>query len=111
MRGGQRHVHLGGGAPALAGMRLVNQNRKRAAAVVVADFIQNIGKFLHRRNDDFLSGGQESPQIAGMVGMADGGRYLRELLDRVANLLVQNAAVGDDNHGIKHRLAAAFKAD
>ena len=37
-----------------------------------------------------------------MFGMADGGPDLSELLDRVADLLVEDAPVGDHDNGIEH---------
>ena len=36
--------------------------------------------------------------------MADGGRHLSELLDRVADLLIEYAPIGDYDDGIEHRL-------
>jgi hypothetical protein len=50
----------------------------------------------HRRIDD------EAAEVARMLGMANGHPDLRELLDRVADLLIENAAIGHHNHGIEY---------
>ena len=53
----------------------------------------------------FLPLGDEAPQVAGMLGVADGRADLRELLDRVADLLIEDAPVGDHDHRIEHLAA------
>ena len=49
----------------------------------------------------FLPLFDELAQVAGVLGMADGGAHLGELLDRVADLLVEDAAVGDDDDRVE----------
>ncbi len=44
------------------------------------------------------------------VGVADGGRHLGELLDRVLDLFVQHPAVGHHDHGVEQGRAAAGTA-
>src|ERR1035437_2686283 len=46
-----------------------------------------------------------------MFGMPHGRAYLGELLDGVAYLLVEDAAVGDDNDGAEYRLVVLLQAD
>ena len=43
--------------------------------------------------------------------MAERGADLGELLDGVADLPVEDAAIGDDDDRIEHRGAAAFEPD
>ena len=45
----------------------------------------------------FLPLCDELAQVARVLGVADGRADLRELLDRVADLLVEDRAVGDDD--------------
>lgn len=107
----QRHVHLGGGAPALAGVGFVDDDGEFAAAVFVADFIQDEGEFLDGGDDDFLARFEENPQIAAALGVTDDGRHLGELLDRIADLAVQDAAVGDNDNRVKDRCARPGEPD
>ena len=39
--------------------------------------------------------------LAGMLGMADRCSDLSELLDGVANLLIEDATIGHDDHGVE----------
>ncbi len=105
------HAHRGRGAPALAGVGLVDDDGKAPAAVLVADLVQDEGELLHRGDDDLLAALDEPAQVARVLGMADGGRHLGELLDRVADLLVQDAPVGDDDDRVEDRLAVLLQAD
>ena len=56
----------------------------------------------------FLPLCDEPAQVAGMLGVADGGADLGELLDGVADLLVEDAPVGDDDDRVEDRLLAVF---
>ena len=49
----------------------------------------------------FLPLFDELAQVAGVLGVADGGAHLGELLDGVADLLVEDAAVGDDDDRVE----------
>ena len=104
-------MHLCGGLPALTGVRLVDDNRELAAAVLVADVIEDERELLHGRDDDLLAALDELLEIARVVGVADSRAHLRELLDGVFDLLVEQAAVRDDDHRIDHRLALALQPD
>ena len=52
---GQRHAHRGGGAPALAGVRLVNDDGELLAPMLLADAVEHKGKGLHGGDDDLLA--------------------------------------------------------
>jgi hypothetical protein len=52
----------------------------------------------------FLPACDEPAQVAGVLGVADRRAYLGELLDGVADLLVQDAAVGDHDDGVEEGL-------
>ena len=95
---GQRHVHLRGSPPALARMRLVDDDCERAPAMLVTDFVQHKREFLHCSDDQLLAIAQKAPQITGALGMANSGTNLGELFNRVADLLVEVAPVGDNDY-------------
>ena len=109
--GGERHVHRGGGLAALARMRLVDDDRKAAVAVQAADVVEDEREFLDRGDDDFLAALDKAAQIARVLGMADRRADLGELPDRVAELLVEDAAVGHDDDRIEDRLSVDGEAD
>ena len=103
---GQCDVHLRRRAAALAGMRLVNHDGELASPVLVADLVQDEGELLDRGDNDLLALAQEAPQVAAPLRMADCRGHLRELLDRVLDLLVEHAPVGHDDYGVEmHRPA------
>ncbi len=83
-------------------MRLVDDDREAAIPVQRADIVEDEGEFLNRRDDDLLAVGDEAPQVAGMLGVADGRADLRELLDGVADLLIENAPIGDHDHRVEY---------
>ena len=76
---------------------------KRPAAVLVADLVEDERELLDRRDDDLLALLDELAQVARVLGVADGRADLGELLDRVADLLVEDAAVGDDDDRVEDR--------
>ncbi|OPY88472.1 MAG: hypothetical protein A4E72_01338 [Syntrophus sp. PtaU1.Bin208] len=97
-------------------MGLVDDDGKFALAVFVSDLIENVGKSLHRGNNDFLSGTQKltellcfARRIAGYG--ADDRRDLGKLLDGVADLFVEDAPVGDHNDGIEQGFAPPFQTN
>ena len=99
------------GAAALAGVRLVDDDGEAPAAMLVADLVQDERELLHRGDDDLLAAFDEAAQVAGALGVADGGPDLRVLADGAADLPVQDAAVGDYDDRVEHRGAAAGQAD
>jgi hypothetical protein len=52
------------GLAPLTGMRLVDQDREAAVAMLRANIVEDEGKFLDRRDDDLLAVLDEAPQIA-----------------------------------------------
>ena len=79
--GGKRHVHGSGRFAALARMRLVDDDRETAIAVLAADVVEDEREFLDRGDDDLLAALDEPAQIARVLGMPDRCAYLRELPD------------------------------
>ena len=59
----------------------------------------------------FLPSLEEAAEVTGAFGVAERGADLGELLDGVANLLVEDAAVGHNDNRIEHGGAAAFEPD
>ncbi len=103
--------HGRAGLTALAGMCLVDDDGKSARALLVAYLVQDEGKLLDGGNDDLLALFDEPAQVARTLGVSHGRAYLSVLPDRVADLLVQDAAVGDDDDGIEDGLAVLFQRD
>ena len=81
---------------------------KRLSAVLVADLVEDERELLHRRDDDLLAALDELAQVAGVLGVAHGRADLRELLDGVLDLLVEDAAVGDHDDRVEDLLAVAL---
>src|SRR5680860_1913952 len=93
-------------------MRLVNDDRERAAPMLVADLVQDDGKFLNRGDNDLLARLDKLPKLPGALGnRAHCRAYLRELPDGVADLLVQQAPVSDDDDRVERRPAVFIQAD
>ena len=67
VRAGQSGVQRGGGLAALARMGLVDDDREAAIPVLRADIVEDEREFLDRRDDDLLSVGDETPEIAGVA--------------------------------------------
>ena len=99
------------GPPALARVRLVDDDREAPAAVLAADLVEDERELLHRRDDDLLALGDELAQVARVLGVPDRRADLRELLDRVADLLVEDAPVGDDDDRVEDRRIVLLQAD
>jgi len=83
-------------------MRLVNNDGETTIAVLVTDFIEDEGKLLNGGNNDFLAGLDELAEVAGVFRMADRFADLGELLYGGLDLLVEDAAIGDDDDGIEN---------
>ena len=73
--------------------------------MLAADLVQDKGELLHRADNDLFAALDEAPQVARAFGVAHRGRHLGELLDGVADLLVEDAPVGDDDDRVKDLLA------
>ena len=99
------------GLAALARVRLIDDDREGAAALLVADLVEDEGELLDRRDDDLLALRDEPPQVARPLGMPHRRPHLRVLLDRVADLLVQDAPVGDDDDRVEDGRAVPLQRD
>ena len=73
-------------------MRLVDEDGEAPAPLLVADLIEDERKLLYRRDDDLLAALDKPAEVTRAFGMPDGGPDLGELLDRVADLLVEDAS-------------------
>ena len=104
-----------GGFPALAGVRLVDDDGKVPPAVPMVpigpDLVQDEGELLHRGDDDLLTALDEPAQVARSLGVADGRAHLGELLDGVPDLPVEDGAVGDDDDGVEDQCAVLLQPD
>ena len=96
---------------ALTGVCLVDDDREATVPLAVSDLVQDEWELLHRRDDDLLPGLDEPLEIARPVRLAHRGPDLRVLADRVADLPVQNAAVGHYDDGVEHRRASALQPE
>ena len=69
------------------------------------------GELLHRGDNDLPALFNEAAQIPRAFRMGYGGPHLGVLPDGVADLLIQNAAVGDHDDGIEDEPAVALQPD
>src|SRR5690606_13871935 len=64
---------------------------------------ENERELLNRGDDDLLPLGDEPAQVPRVLCMTHRRAYLRKLLDRVADLLVEDPTVSDDDDRIEDR--------
>ncbi len=103
-------MHLGRGLAALAGVRLVDQQRELAVAQV-AQLVEDEGEFLHRGDNDFLAPAQEVAQFLRIVRMAEDRGHMVVALDGLAQSGdVERSPVGDDDDRIELRLRVSSAA-
>ena len=103
--------HGRAGLAPLAGMGLVDDDGEAAAPLLVADLVKDEGELLDCGDDDLLALGNEAAQIPRPFGVRHRGPHLGVLADGVADLLVQNAAIGDHNDGLENGLAVSRQPD
>src|SRR5215212_8680488 len=84
-------------------MRLIDDDGKLAIPVRAPDVVQNKGKFLDGRDDDSFPAFDEPAEVAGMLGVSDSRPNLRELLDGVTNLLIEDAPIRHDDDRVEQR--------
>ena len=108
---GERLVQRRRRFAALARVRLVDDDREVPVAMLVADLVEDERELLDRRDDDLLAALDELAQVARVLGMADGRAHLGELLDRVPDLLVEDAPVGDDDDRVEDGRRSFSQAD
>ena len=73
-----------------------------------ADVVEDERELLHRGDDDLLAGLDRPAQVTGAVGVHHGGPDLHEVADGVADLLVEDDPVGDDDDRIECVLAVVL---
>ena len=93
-------------------MRFVNDDGKIATFVFASDAVDDNRKLMYGCYYDLLASVYGITEIAGMFSPCNSIRYLHELFNSVANLLIQNNAVGYNKNGI-HDVASVclFKTD
>jgi hypothetical protein len=92
-------------------VRFVDEDRESPPTVLAAHLLEDERELLHRRDDDLLTVGDEIPKVARMLGVADRRAHLRELLDGIADLLVEDLAVGDDDDRVEGRCRILRETD
>src|SRR5262245_30285963 len=92
-------------------MRLVDDDREVSPAMLAPDLVEDERKLLDRRDDDLLALRDELAEIARMLGVSNGGAHLGELLDRVSNLPIEDAPIGDDDDRVKDDGIVLLEAD
>ena len=107
----QRLRHGRAGAAALAGVRLVDDDREAAPALLVADLVQDERELLDRGDDDLLAALDEPAQVARAVGVPDRRPHLRVLPDRVPDLTVEDDPVGDHDDRVEDRRVVPGQPD
>ena len=107
----QRLRHGRAGAAALAGVRLVDDDREAAPALLVADLVQDERELLDRGDDDLLAALDEPAQIARALGGRDRRPHLGVLPDRVPDLTVEDDPVGDHDDRVEDRRVVPAQPD
>src|SRR5439155_17866237 len=91
--------------------RFVDDDSEISATVLIADFVENERELLDRGDNDFLPALDKFTEVTGMLSVADRCTYLSKLFDGGLNLLVEDAAVGDDNDRVKNLLIVFAQTD
>ena len=107
---GKGQVHLGRVTTALAGMRLVDDDGELVILMFLPDFRYDVRELFYCRYNDALAVLYGLAQITGMFCPCYGVFDLHELLDRIADLFIQNTAVSNHKDGINHRVSVFFKS-
>src|SRR4051812_7862642 len=93
-------------------MRLVDHDREVLIPVRPAELVEDEGEFLDGRDNDLLATLDVFAELLGTLSDgADRRADLRELLDRVPDLLVEDPPVGDDDDGVENLAVFALEAD
>lgn len=85
-------------------MSFIDDDGKLLPTLLAADLIQDERKLLNRGDDDLLPLGDEFAEVTGVFGMPDSRTDLGKLLDRVADLFVEDAPVGHHDDRVEHDL-------
>ena len=92
-------------------MGLVDDDGEAPRALLVADLVEDEGELLNGRDDDLLARLDEPPQVSGLLRAPHGRADLGVLPDRVADLPVEDAPVGDDDDRVEDRGVVSREAD
>ena len=92
-------------------MGLIDDDGEPSAALLVADLVEDEGEFLHRRDDDLPARFDKAAQVARTIGVAHRRPDLGILLDRVVDLPVEDAPVGDHDDGVEDGSAVLLEPD
>ena len=104
-------IHIRGITSTLAGMRLVDDDGKLVILMFLPDLRYDVWELFYCRYNDALAILYGLAQITGMFCPCYGVFDLHELLDRIADLFIQNTAVSNHKDGINHRVSVFFKSN
>ena len=108
---GKGDVQFRGCPATLAGMSFVDDDREFPSTVLIPNFVKNDRKLLDGRNNDLLAALNKLPQITRVRGMADRGAYLAILLNGVADLLIEDAPIRDNDDRVEERHFLFFEVN
>ena len=91
-------------------MRFVDDNGK-GATCLHGDFVENEGELLHRGDNDLLSLLNEAAEVTGLPGMAYRSTNLHKLANGFLELIIENPAVGNHNHGVEQLPSLPLQVD
>ena len=103
-------IHIRGVTSTLAGMCLVDDDGELVILMFLPDLRYDVRELFYCRYNDALAVLYGLTQITGMFCPCYGVLDLHELLDRISDLLIQNAAVSNHKDGINHRVSVFFKS-
>src|SRR4029077_14927989 len=106
----ERRGEGGRGLATLAGVRLIDDDREATPALLIPNIGEDVRKLLHRGDDDLLAALDEPAQVAGVLGVAHRRAHLGELLDRVADLLIEAPPGGAADDRIEARRGVLAQA-
>ena len=96
--------HRISGLPALAGVSFVDDDREPTVSVLVTNLSEDKREFLDGRDDDLLAALDHFPKVRRVLRVANGRTDLRELLDGIPNLTVQDTPIGHDHDRVESPL-------
>ena len=91
-------------------MCLVDNDGKPILFVGRTDVRNYKRELFNRGDDDTLAIPDGIPQVTGVFCPRHGVCHLHELFNVITDLLIQNAAVGDHQNGIHHRMTVPLQA-
>ena len=110
-KAGKSQIHIGGVTPALAGMRLVDDDGELVIFMFLSNLGNDVRELLYSGYNNALAVLNSFTQVSGMFCPDNRIPHLHKLLDGVADLLIQNTAVSDYQNRVNHRMTVFFKTD